>query len=46
MYNMENIVNNYIMSLVTDENQTDGDHLKIYRNIKLLCCTLGTNIVL
>ena len=32
--------------MVTDGNQTYcGDHLKMYKNIRPLCCIPGTNIV-
>ena len=46
MYSMWNIVNNYVISLVTDDSYSYGDHFEIYRNIKLLCWVLGINIVL
>ena len=33
--------------MVTDGNQTyRGDHFEMYRNIKLLCCVIGTNTLL
>ena len=47
IYSVGNIVNNYVISLVTDSNQTyHGDYFEMYRNIESLCCTTGTNIVL
>ena len=46
MYSMWNIVNNYVISLVTDDSYSyHGDHFEMYRNIKLLCWVLGINIV-
>ena len=47
MYNVENIVSSYVISLVTDGNQTyHGDHFEMYRNSKSLYCVPGTNIAL
>ena len=41
-----NTVNNIVITLVTDGNQTYcGDHFVMYRNIKSLFCPPGTNIV-
>ena len=32
--------------MMTDDNETNhGDHFEMYRNIKLLCYVIGTNIV-
>ena len=45
MYSVENIVNNYIISLYGVETYC-GDRFEIYRNSKLLCCITGPNIVL
>ena len=46
MYSIWNIVNNYVISLVTDDSYSyHGDHFEMYRNIKLLCWVLGINIV-
>ena len=40
-------VNIYYVYMVTYSNQTHpGDHFEIHRNIKSLCCMIGTNIVL
>ena len=47
MYSMWNIVNNYVISLVTDDSYSyHGDHFEMYRNIKLLCWVLGINSVM
>ena len=32
--------------MVTDGNQTYGDHFEVYRNIESLCCIPGSNMVL
>ena len=46
MYSVGNIVNNYVISLVTDDNYSyRGDHFEMYRNIDLLCWVPGTNVV-
>ena len=39
MYSVGNIVNNCLISLVTDGNQTHDDHFELYRNIKSWLCT-------
>ena len=45
MYSVGNIVNNYVISLVTNGKQAyHDDHFQLYRNIKLLCYIQGTNI--
>ena len=47
MYRIENIVNNIIITLVTDGNWTyHGDHFVMYKNIELLCCTPETSMIL
>ena len=48
MYSISNIVNNTVITLNDDNgNQTwSNDHLIMYTNIELLCCTPETNITL
>ena len=41
-YSVINIVNNFLVSLVTDDN---CDHFEMYRNIRSLCYGPGINIV-
>ena len=44
---MGNIVNNSVISLVTEGNQTShGNYFEMYRKSKQLCGVTGTNIVL
>lgn len=46
MYRIENIVNNIIITLVTDGTWTyHGDHFVMYKNIEFLCYALETNIL-
>lgn len=46
MCNTEDTVN-IVITLVTDDNWTYGsDYIIMYKNIKALCCTLETSILL
>ena len=43
---IENIINNIVITFVTDGNQAyHGDHFIMYKNIKSLCCTPEINII-
>ena len=46
MYNMKNIVDNIVITSVTDGYWTYcGVHIIRYIKVKSLCCTPGTNII-
>ena len=47
MYSTENIVNNIVTTLATEDSQIyHGDYIIVYINVESLCCTPEINIIL